>query len=94
MNTFPAIMVIALSNDVQLVDIVLTDDLFLSYRRLIVRFVLCHIQKAAKQIIAFFNCIRISASFYHFQHVFLFDAWGMDDMCAGRTTLRNKPLTP
>jgi hypothetical protein len=74
MNTFPGIMVSVLSNDAKPVDIVLTNDLFRSHRRLIVRFVLCQIQKAAKQIIAFFYFIRIPASFHHFQHVFLFDA--------------------
>lgn len=94
MNTFPGILVSALSNGVKLVDIVLTDDLFLSYRRFVVRFVLCHIQKAAKKIITFFYFIRIPASVHHFQHVFLFDVWGMNGTCAARTTLRNKPSAP
>jgi len=94
MNTFPGIMVSALSNDVNPVDVVLTDDLFISYCRIIVRFVLCHIQKAAKQIIAFFYFIRIPASFHHFQHVILFDTWGMDNTCVARATLRNKPSAP
>ena len=76
MNTFPGRMVRALSY-VELVDIVLTDKLLLSNRHLIVRFVLCRVQKAAKQIIAFFYLICIPASFHHFQHVFLFGAWGI-----------------
>jgi hypothetical protein len=94
MKTFPGIMVSMLSNDVKLVNIVLTDDLFCSYRCLIVEFVLCHIQKAAKQIIALFYFTRIPASFHHIQHVFLFDARGMNDTCAIGTTLRNKPSAP
>ena len=76
MNTFPGIIVSALSSDVKLVDIIFTDDLFLSYDRLIFRSVLCRIQEAAKEIIAFFSFIRIPASFHHFLHVFLFETWG------------------
>ena len=94
MNTFPGGVVSTLSYDVKLVNIVLTDELFFSYRRLIVRFVLCRIQKAAKQIITFFYFIRIPANFHHFQHVFLFGAWGIGDTCAVRKTLRNKPSAP
>ena len=74
MNTFPGKMVSVLSDDVKLVDIILTGDLFLSYRRFIVRFVLCHIQKAAKPIIVFLYFTRIPASFHHFQYVFLLGA--------------------
>ena len=76
MNTFPGVMVSVLSDNVNVVDIILTDDLFLSYCRLIVRFVRCHIQKAAKQIIAFLHFTRIPASFHHFQHVFLLEGMG------------------
>lgn len=81
------------SNDVELVDIVLTNDLFLSYRRLIIWFVLCGIQEAAKQIIAFFYFIRIPASFDHFLHVFLFDAWGMDDTCVVRAAFKRRTFS-
>jgi hypothetical protein len=51
-----------------------THKLFVTQRCLAARFVLCGIQKATEQIIAFFYFIRIPASFHHFQHVLLLEA--------------------
>ena len=58
-----------------------THEFFIAQHRILVQLILWRIQKATKQIISLLCFSWRSANFHHLQHVLLFKAWGVNDMC-------------